>query len=50
MLALEENLVDLAFEAATVAVSSGDWDAQKNTDLIIALSDSHLILAKCYVE
>jgi hypothetical protein len=28
-------LVDVAFEAATLAVSS-DWDPQKNTDLIIA--------------
>jgi hypothetical protein len=34
-LALEENLIDLAFNAATLAVAN-DWEAQKNTDLIIA--------------
>ena len=43
-LALEENIVELAFEAATLAVSS-DWDVQKNTDIIIAQSGSHIILA-----
>lgn len=48
-LALEEMLVDLAFEAGTLAVAN-DWDPQKNTDLIIAQSESHFILAKCYVE
>ena len=48
-LALEENLVELAFEAATLAVAN-DWDAQKNSDLIIAQSESHFVLAACYVE
>lgn len=34
-LALEENLVDLAFEAATLAVKD-KWDVVKDHDLIIA--------------
>lgn len=48
-LALEENIVDLAFEAATLAVKD-KWDVIKDNDLIIAQSESHTILAKCYVE
>ena len=48
-LALEEMLVELAFSAATLAISN-EWEPQKNTDLIIAQSESHFILAQCYVE
>ena len=43
-LALEEMLVDLAFNAASLAIAN-EWDPQKNTDLIIAQSESHFILA-----
>mmetsp|Transcript_32605 Transcript_32605/g.49859 ORF Transcript_32605/g.49859 Transcript_32605/m.49859 type:complete len:138 (+) Transcript_32605:170-583(+) len=39
-LAFEENLVDLAFESATLAIKS-EWDAIKNNDLIMAQSESH---------
>jgi hypothetical protein len=48
-LALEENLVDLAYDSAELGVK-GDWDYQKYPELYIAQSESHLILAKCYVE
>lgn len=34
-LALEENLIPIGFDAATLAVQQ-DWDVQKNIDLIIA--------------
>lgn len=34
-LAMEENLVEVAFKAATLAVAE-EWDAQKNADLVIA--------------
>lgn len=34
-LAMEENLVEIAFKAATIAVAD-EWDAQKNADLVIA--------------
>lgn len=48
-LAFEEYLVDLAFDAATLAVKD-QWDPIKDHDLIIAQSESNLILSKCYVE
>lgn len=48
-LALEEMIVDLAFKAAKLAIESS-WDHQKDSDLVIAQSDSHIIMAKCYVE
>lgn len=48
-LAMEENLVDVAFKAASLAVAE-EWDAQKNADLVIAQSEAHFILAACYVE
>lgn len=48
-LAMEEMLTDLAFEAAKMAVDS-TWDANKDTDLVIAQSQAHNILAQCYVE
>lgn len=48
-LALEEMLIDLAFNAATLATTH-EWEALKNTDLTIAQSESHFILAECYVE
>mmetsp|Transcript_23217 Transcript_23217/g.22757 ORF Transcript_23217/g.22757 Transcript_23217/m.22757 type:complete len:224 (+) Transcript_23217:1508-2179(+) len=48
-LALEENLVDIAFEAATFAIQN-DWDPLKNNELIIAQSEAHFTLSKCYVE
>ena len=48
-LALEEYLVDLAFDSATLAVKD-TWDPIKDHDLIIAQSESHNIIAKCYVE
>lgn len=48
-LAFEEMLVDLAFEAATLAVKD-EWDPIKDNDLIMAQSESHAIISKCYVE
>ena len=48
-LAFEENLIDLAFDAATLATKD-EWDPIKDHDLIMAQSESHAILAKCYVE
>lgn len=48
-LAFEELLVDLAYEAANLAVKD-TWDPIKNIDLIIAQSEAHLLIAKCYVE
>lgn len=48
-LALEENLLDIAFKAATLSLAE-DWDPVKNADLVIAQSESHLILSQCYVE
>lgn len=48
-MALEENLIDLAFDSADLGVK-GEWDHQKYPELLIAQSESHLILAKCYVE
>ena len=47
--AYEENLIELAFDAATLAVKD-EWDPIKDQDLIMAQSESHAILAKCYVE
>jgi hypothetical protein len=34
-LAMEENLIDIAFKAASLAISD-EWDSQKNADLVIA--------------
>ena len=34
-LALEENLLDIAFKAATLSLAE-DWDPVKNADLVIA--------------
>jgi hypothetical protein len=48
-LAYEELLIDLAYDAASLAVKD-EWDPIKDTDLIMAQSESHGILAKCYVE
>lgn len=48
-LAFEENLIDLAFDAATLATKD-EWDPIKDHDLIMAQSESHATLAKCYVE
>lgn len=48
-LALEENLVDLCFDAATLCVKD-TWDAHKDNDLVIAQSGAHIAIAKCYVE
>ena len=48
-LAFEEYLIDLAFDAGTLAVKD-EWDPIKDHDLIMAQSESHNILAKCYVE
>lgn len=48
-LAFEEYLVDLAFNSASLAVRD-EWDPIKDVDLIIAQSESHAVLAKCYVE
>jgi hypothetical protein len=48
-LALAENLVDIAFEAATLCVAQ-EWDAAKDGDLVIAQSQAHINLAKAYVE
>ena len=36
-LAIEENLVEIAYDAATLCVKD-QWDANKNSDLIIAQS------------
>lgn len=46
---MEEMIVGLAFEAAELSIKD-EWDHQKNADLVIAQGESHLILAKCYVE
>ena len=48
-LAMEEQLMDLAYEAAKMAVDS-TWDANKDADLVIAQSQAHNLLAQCYVE
>ena len=48
-LALEENLIDIAQEAATLCTKD-EWDAQKNPDLIIAQSQARIDLAKVQVE
>ena len=48
-LAMEENLIDIAFKAASLAIAD-EWDSQKNADLVIAQSESHYVLASCYVE
>ncbi len=48
-LAFEEYLVDLAFDSATLATVD-EWDSFKDHDLIMAQSEAHAILAKCYVE
>lgn len=49
MLAFEEDLIDLAFSSGTLAVKD-QWDPIKDHDLIIAQSESHNIIAQCYVE
>lgn len=48
-LAIEENLVDIAHKAASLAIAE-EWDPVKNIDLVIAQSESHFVLASCYVE
>ena len=48
-LAMEENLVEIAFKAASIAVKD-EWDPIKNSDLVISQSESHYVLASCYVE
>jgi hypothetical protein len=48
-LALEEQLIEIAEEAAKVAVKD-EWDPVKETDLVIAQSEAHYNLANCYVE
>ena len=48
-LAMEDNLVDIAHKAASLAIAE-EWDAVKNTDLVIAQSECHFVLASCYVE
>ena len=48
-LALEENIIDLCFDAATLCVQE-KWDPLKDSDLVIAQSGAHIALAKCYVE
>ena len=48
-LAMEENLVEIAYKAAIMAVAD-EWDSQKNADLVITQSECHFVLASCYVE
>jgi hypothetical protein len=48
-LALEENLIDLVFDSATLCVKE-NWDPFKDSDLVIAQSGAHIALSKCYVE
>ena len=48
-LALDEYLTEIAYDAATYCVKE-EWDAQKNSDLIIAQSQAHIDLAKVQVE
>jgi hypothetical protein len=48
-LAIEDMLVDIAHKAATLAIAE-EWDPVKNTDLVIAQSECHFVLASCYVE
>lgn len=46
---MEELLVELAFTSATLGTAE-QWDAMKDSDLVIAQSNCHIQLAKCYVE
>jgi hypothetical protein len=46
---MDEMLVQLSFTAATLGTAE-TWDAQRDTDLVIAQSNCHIQLAKCYVE
>ena len=48
-LALDEGLTEIAYDAATFCVKE-EWDAQKNSDLIIAQSQAHIDLANVQVE
>ena len=48
-LAMEDNLVEIAHKAASLAIAD-EWDPVKNTDLVIAQSECHLVLSSCYVE
>jgi propanediol utilization protein len=48
-LAMDELLVQVSFDAATMCVAE-TWDANKDSDLIIAQSNAHIQLAKVYVE
>lgn len=47
--AMDELLVSLAFTAATLGIEE-QWDAMKDPDLVIAQSNCHIQLSKCYVE
>jgi hypothetical protein len=46
---MEELLVNLAYTAANLGIAE-QWDALKDADLVIAQSNCHIQLAKCYVE
>jgi len=46
---MEEMLIDLAFDSASMSIKE-NWDAIKDTDLVIAQSQAHNILAQCQVE
>jgi len=48
-LAMEEMLIDLAFDSASMSIKE-NWDAIKDADLVIAQSQAHNILAQCQVE
>ena len=48
-LAMQEMQIQVAFNAATLCVAE-TWDYLKDADLIIAQSNAHIQLAKCYVE
>lgn len=42
-------LIDLTLAAATLGIAES-WDPLKDADLVIAQSNCHIALAKCYVE
>ena len=48
-LALEENMIDAAYDSSTLCVKE-EWDPIKDLELVIAQSQAHIDLAKVNVE
>jgi len=46
---MQEMLVPLAFTAANLGITE-TWDPIKDSDLVIAQSNCHIQLSKCYIE